>query len=103
MPPNDPHLEEVQQPSLGIVDSANIDGDQISTTTIKQNACRKKPSEFFVAISEQNVSVDKRFEKLVEAFKGLNKKPENHVSMSNVLAELNSIEGMNHNDYLKLY
>nr|DAD48963.1 TPA_asm: hypothetical protein HUJ06_018900 [Nelumbo nucifera] len=101
---NDPHLEEVQQPSSGIADSTNyIDGDQISTTTTKQNARRKRPYEFSDAISEQNVSADKRFEKLVEAINGMNKKLENHVSMSNVLAELNSIEGMDHNDYLKLY
>nr|DAD36014.1 TPA_asm: hypothetical protein HUJ06_006654 [Nelumbo nucifera] len=100
---NDPHLEEVQQPSPGIADSANIDGDQISITTTKKNAHRKRPSEFSDAIFEQNVSVDKRFEKLVEAINGMNKKSENHVSMSNVLAELNSFEGLDHNDYLKLY
>ncbi|XP_010243604.1 PREDICTED: uncharacterized protein LOC104587617 [Nelumbo nucifera] len=89
---NDPPFEEVQQPSPGIADSTNIDGDQIFTTTTKQNACRKRPSKFSDAIVEQNVSTDKRFEKLVDSINGMNQKPENHFSMSNVLSELNSIE-----------
>nr|DAD39117.1 TPA_asm: hypothetical protein HUJ06_013440 [Nelumbo nucifera] len=100
---NDPPPKEVQQPSPGIADSTNIDGDQISTTTTKQNTHRKRPSEFSDAIAEQNVSADKRFEKLVDAINGMNKKPEKHFSMSNVLADLNSIEGLDHNDYIKLY
>nr|DAD35389.1 TPA_asm: hypothetical protein HUJ06_006029 [Nelumbo nucifera] len=33
----------------------------------------------------------------------MNKKSKNHVSMNNVLVELNYIEGLDHNDYLKLY
>nr|DAD23492.1 TPA_asm: hypothetical protein HUJ06_024955 [Nelumbo nucifera] len=61
------------QPSLGIVDSPNIDVDHVSIATTKQNAHRKRPSEFFEAIVEQNILADKRFEKLVDAINGMNR------------------------------
>nr|DAD18297.1 TPA_asm: hypothetical protein HUJ06_019760 [Nelumbo nucifera] len=98
----DPPVDETQQPSIGVDEPSNCDTDHILAISTK-TPLRKRPSEFCETIVDQATSVDKKFDRLVEAINGLRTRVESPTSMSCVLVDVNTIKGLDHNDYVKIY
>ncbi|XP_019055292.1 PREDICTED: L10-interacting MYB domain-containing protein-like [Nelumbo nucifera] len=100
---NDQPVEESLNPMAHDIGDVNDSDDEWSSTaTTRRDVRRKITIDFVDIINKLNEAANARIDKLVDAINGFNDKPDKY-SISTFLDEINTMEGLTHIDYCKLF